>query len=167
MSDLKMPDVNSILIAGTLITDPILHKTPGGASVVTFTIASIRKYRDNSGIWRENICNVGIVAWHRLADFCFESLKKKSAVIVEGDLVSRTWREDDPNNRSVVEIRSRRIQVLENESGIFVETGESSETARAASPMPEAAELETPRARPQEETIEPTEFDFGYRDLKL
>jgi ribosomal protein S18 len=89
MSDLKTPDVNTVLIAGTLINDPVLHQSAGGTTSVTLAIASVRKYRDNSGIWRENTCSVSVITWRRLAEFCLQSLKKKSAVIVEGDLVSR------------------------------------------------------------------------------
>ena len=171
MSDLKMPDVNSIIIAGNLINDPVPSKTPNGTSVAHFTIASIRKYRDNSGIWRENICHVGVVAWHGLADFCQNTLQKKHTVIVEGDLVSRPWREDDANNRSVVEIRCRRLQILNPDTGVFVDplrpfAPEETAAIKAvpATPSPDA---QKPDVQQNDDSVDPTDFDFGYQDLKL
>ena len=115
MSELKMPDINNVLIAGNLTGDPTFRKTGNGTSVANFYIASNRKYRDNSGIWRENVCYVGIVAWHKLADACNEVLKRGSSVLVDGELQSRSWKNEDGTTRNVVEIRARRIQFLDKQ----------------------------------------------------
>ena len=42
MSDLKMPDINNLLIAGNLTSDPIYRKTSNGTPVVNFYITSNR-----------------------------------------------------------------------------------------------------------------------------
>ena len=47
-----------------------------------------------------------------LAESCRERLKKGSAVLVDGELQSRSWKSDDGHNRSIVEIKARRIQFL-------------------------------------------------------
>ena len=39
-------------------------------------------------------------------------MKKGSAVLVDGELQSRNWKSDDGHNRSIVEIKARRIQFL-------------------------------------------------------
>jgi len=54
----------------------------------------------------------GVVAWNRLAESCVDKLRKGSAVLVEGELQSRTWQTDDGSTRSTVEIKARRIQFL-------------------------------------------------------
>jgi len=41
-------------------------------------------------------------------------------VLVDGELQSRTWKTDDGHNRSIVEIKARRIQFL-NKRGKFVD----------------------------------------------
>lgn len=112
MSNLKMPDINNVLIAGNLTGDPILRKTNNGTPVANFYIASNRKFKDNTGQWRENVCFVGVVAWYKLADSCNEYLRKGSAVLVEGELQSRSWKTSDGNHNNVVEIKARRIQFL-------------------------------------------------------
>jgi single-strand DNA-binding protein len=149
MSSLKMPDINNLLIAGSLTHDPAFRKTASSTSVVNFTISSNRKYRDNSGIWRENVCHVGVVAWHKLAETCHEVLKRGSSVLIDGELQSRNWRNDDGTSRSIVEIRARRIQFLD------IKTSEESESRPV-----EKTDL-------PEEKVESTDFDFGYQNLKI
>lgn len=113
MADLRMPDVNNVIIAGNLIKDPTFrHTTTGGVPVANFSIASNRKFRDNSGQWKEDVCIIGVVAWYKLAESCYQNLKKGSAVLVEGELQSRTFKTDEGYNRNIIEIKSRRIQFL-------------------------------------------------------
>ncbi len=116
MSNLKMPDINTVLIAGNLTSDPTLRKTTNGTPVANFYIASNRKFKDNTGQWRENVCFVGVVAWYKLADSCYQFLKKGAAVLVEGELQSRSWRTSDGSYNNVVEIKARRIQFLNRQS---------------------------------------------------
>ncbi len=112
MADLKMPEMNSVVIAGNLTKDPIFRQTTNGTPVVNFTVASNRKFRDSGNQWQEDVCYVGIVAWNKLADSCRDRLKKGSAVLIDGELQSRNWKTDDGHNRSIVEIKARRIQFL-------------------------------------------------------
>lgn len=152
MPDLKMPDINNVLIAGNVSNEPTLRRTSSGTPVANFYISSNRKYRDNSGIWRENVCHVGIVAWHKLAETCITTLKVGSSVLIDGELQSRSWKNDDGSTRSIVEIRARRIQFLE--PGI----------------THDVEELGAGRTESKMETlqqIEPTEYDFGYQNLKI
>ncbi len=112
MADLKMPELNSVLIAGNLTKDPIIRQTRNGTPVANFSIASNRKFRDGDNNWQEDVCYVGVVAWNRLAESCVDKLRKGSAVLVEGELQSRTWTTEDGSTRSTVEIKARRIQFL-------------------------------------------------------
>ena len=113
MADLRMPDINSIMIAGNLIKDPTFrHTTTGGIPVANFSIASNRRFKDNSGKWKEDVCVIGVVAWYKLAESCYQNLKKGAAVLVEGELQSRIIKTDDGFNRNIIEIKSRRIQFL-------------------------------------------------------
>lgn len=112
MADLKMPEINSVVIAGNLTKDPIFRQTTTGTPVVNFTIACNRRFRDSNNEWQEDVCYVGIVAWNKLAESCRDNLHKSSAVLVDGELQSRTWKLQDGSTRTVVEIKARRIQFL-------------------------------------------------------
>ncbi len=112
MADLKMPEINYVVVAGNLTKDPIFRQTTNNTPVVNFSIASNRKYKDSSNQWQEDVCYVGIVAWNKLAESCRDRLKKGSAVLVDGELQSRNWKSEEGHNRSIVEIKARRIQFL-------------------------------------------------------
>jgi single-strand DNA-binding protein len=120
MADLKMPEINYVVVAGNLTKDPVFRQTTNHTPVVNFSLASNRKYKDSSNQWQEDVCYVGIVAWNKLAESCKERLKKGSAVLVDGELQSRSWKSDDGHNRSIVEIKARRIQFL-NKRGKITE----------------------------------------------
>ncbi len=124
MADLKMPEINYVIVAGNLTKDPIFRETTNKTPVVNFSLASNRRFKDSTNQWQEDVCYVGIVAWNKLAESCKDRLKKGSAVLVDGELQSRTWKTDEGHNRSIVEIKARRIQFL-NKRGKFVDSENS------------------------------------------
>lgn len=178
MSNLKMPDINNVLIAGNLTCDPSFRKTTNGTPVANFFIASNRKFKDNNGQWRENVCYVGVVAWYKLAESCYENLKKGSAVIIDGELQSRSWRNDDGTTRNVVEIKARRIQFLNRKIALRdddeFEEEESNEKGYDFEQIENEADetmLEDDHAAEKSEKEDKddgiSEFDFGYKNLNL
>lgn len=124
MADFKMPELNSVVIAGNLTKDPIFRQTTSGTPVVNFSIASNRRFKDKNDEWKEDVCYVGIVAWNRLADSCKDRLKKGNAVLVDGELQSRTFKTEDGMNRTIVEIKARRIQFLNKKGSVVSDKDE-------------------------------------------
>jgi single-strand DNA-binding protein len=112
MADIKMPELNNIVIAGNLTKDPVFRETSNNTPVVNFHIAANRRYKDSTNQWQEDVCYVGVVAWNKLAESCKDRLLKGSAVLVDGELQSRTFKTDDNKNRTIVEIKAKRIQFL-------------------------------------------------------
>jgi single-strand DNA-binding protein len=171
MYELRMPDVNNVLIAGNLTRDPAFRKTTNGTPVTNFWIASNRRFKDNNGQWRENVCYVGIVAWYKLAENCAENLRKGSAVIVEGELQSRSLRTEEGRNRNIVEIKARRIQFLnkkgegdEEEAISEIEDSEMVDESEGKS-APENPEQHVEKE--QDNNPRKGDFDFGYQGLEL
>jgi len=177
MADLKMPDINNIIIVGNLIKDPVIRQTTNGTPVANFTIASNRKFKDNFGQWKEDVCFVGIVAWYKLAESCSENLKKGSAVLVEGELQSRQWRTDDGHYRNVVEIKARRIQFLNKREMVLSDlemaprTDLVREDEKPSVPVADSEnenDIDEPEVTDiSSEEEDDSSFDFGFRDLKL
>ncbi len=171
MFDLRMPDLNTVVIAGNLTRDPTFRKTTNGTPVTNFWIASNRRFKDNNGQWRENVCYVGVVAWYKLAENCAENLHKGCAVIVEGELQSRSFRTDDGRNRNVVEIKARRVQFLNKKEETAEEEVESvptEETEPTSSPIEiSKEESEEPVEKTGEENPLKGKYDFGYQNLEL
>jgi len=112
MAELKMPELNSVMVAGNLTKDPTFRETSNHTPVVNFHIAVNRRYKDSNSQWQEDVCYVGVVAWNKLADSCKERLAKGSAVLIDGELQSRTFKSDENKNRTIVEIKAKRIQFL-------------------------------------------------------
>jgi single-strand DNA-binding protein len=112
MAELKMPEINTVVIAGNLTKEPTFRETSKNTHVVNFHVAVNRRYKDSSNQWQEDVCYVGVVAWNRLADSCKDRLNKGSAVLIDGELQSRTFKTDDSKNRTIVEIKAKRIQFL-------------------------------------------------------
>jgi single-strand DNA-binding protein len=163
MADLRMPDINSVIIVGNLIKDPAFRQTTTGVPVANFTIASNRKFKDNSGAIKEDVCFIGIVAWYKLAESCYENLRKGSAILVEGELQSRQWKTEDGFSRNTVEIKARRIQFLNHR-----DTHHEENSVFEHEPATEPAE----RADPPHENENPShkpdgDFGFGYRGIKI
>jgi single-strand DNA-binding protein len=178
MHNLRMPDVNLVIIAGNLTRDPVFRKTTNGTPVTNFWLACNRKFKDNNGQWRENVCYVGVVAWYKLAESCSENLHRGSIVIVEGELQSRSIRTEESKNRNIIEIKARRIQFLnriENVNGLPNEEdtakGKESESFEEEEPAAQNTSASESTPTNNEVTDENTplsgEYDFGYQDIKI
>lgn len=177
MADLKMPDINNVIIVGNLIKDPIIRATTNGTPVANFTIASNRKFKDNFGQWKEDVCFIGIVAWYKLAESCSDNLRKGSAVLVEGELQSRQWRTDDGHYRNIVEIKARRIQFLNKREMILSDMESAAHLPVEGEELPgsgdpenkedSTSEIPDETSKEDQGKEEESSFDFGFRDLKL
>lgn len=111
--DLRMPDLNMILLAGNLTNDIKYSETKTGTPVVNFYVASNKRFKDRNGVIKEDVCFVGVVAWDNLAVSCKENLHKGSSILVTGELQSRKLFTDDGAPRNMVEIKAKKIQFLD------------------------------------------------------
>lgn len=164
MAGYKMPEINTVIIAGNLTKDPVLRHTTNGTPVANFFIASNRRYKDNTGQWREDVCYVGVVAWYKLAESCAEYLRKGSAVLIDGELQSRNLRSADGVFRNVVEIKARRIQFLDRRTS-EMKTLENEEEKEDLEEQMEYQRLEDENVI--DDSPEDDKDEMGYRELKL
>jgi single-strand DNA-binding protein len=113
MAEIRLPSLNRVLITGYATRDPELRYTPAGTAVANFGIGSTRRYRDQSGEWKDDTTFVNVVAWQKWAEVVRDSIRKGSPMLVEGRIQSRSWEGEDGKRRTVVEIRADRVQALE------------------------------------------------------
>lgn len=104
---------NQAILMGNLTRDPELRQTPNGHSVVSFSLALNRSYKDSSDEWKEVTDYVDIVAWAGLAERVAQYLSKGSRCMVVGRLQSRSW-EQDGNKRSKVEVLANDVTFLDS-----------------------------------------------------
>ena len=107
--DLRMPDLNLILMAGNLTNDPKYSETKTGTPVVNFYMASNKRFKDRNGTIKEDVCFVGVVAWDNLAVSCRDNLTRGSSVLVTGELQSRKIYSDEGAPRNMVEIKAKKF----------------------------------------------------------
>ena len=112
MTELRLPEVNRVLISGRLTRDPDRRFTQDGTAVTRFDIAFHRTVRVR-GTLSETTGFVGVITWQRLAEVCGEYLKKGSAVLVEGRLNLRGWKSAEGEERSRLEIQADNVHFLE------------------------------------------------------
>ena len=118
---------NKVILMGRLTADPELKQTATGVAVTSFSLAVDRKY--NKG--EEKQCDfITIVAWKQTAEFICRYFKKGQAMLVCGELQTRTWTDQNGNKRHATEVLASEAAFCESKK----ETeGYSSPTAHNAS----------------------------------
>jgi single-strand DNA-binding protein len=102
--------MGQVTIVGNLTDDPELRYTPNGAAVAKFRVAVNRRYKDQSGEWKDGDTSYFTVnAWRTLAENVAETLTRGANVIVVGRLQQRSWETQDGEKRTVIEIEADEI----------------------------------------------------------
>jgi single-strand DNA-binding protein len=104
-----MNNLNSILIEGNLVRDPLLRSTPKGTQVCTMSLASNRYYKQESGFERE-VSYFDVETWAKLAEVCYAKGKKGRGVRVVGRLRQSRWSDPDGKSRSKISIVAEHVE---------------------------------------------------------
>jgi single-strand DNA-binding protein len=83
--------VNKVILVGNLGRDPEVRSTPSGQPVATFSLATNRKWKDQSGNRQEETEWHNVVCWGRQAEVAGQYLTKGKQIYVEGRLQTRSW----------------------------------------------------------------------------
>jgi single-strand DNA-binding protein len=76
--------INKALLYGNITRDPETKALPSGMTVVTFSIATNRTYKDKNGAKQEAVDYHNIVAFGKQAEVIAQYLRKGSALFIEG-----------------------------------------------------------------------------------
>lgn len=111
--------LNKAILVGRLTKDPELKSTASGISVVNFTVAIQRKFKDANGERQTDFINC--VAFSRTADFVKTYFNKGNMISCDGSIQTRTW--DDADGK-----RHFFTEVIVNDAG-FVESKRDAEAS--------------------------------------
>ena len=92
---------NKVILVGRLTAVPELRQTGGGTSVTNFTLAVDRKYSRGS---EKQTDFLSIVAWRSTAEFICQYFTKGNAILIEGELQTRSWTDSQGNKRYATEV---------------------------------------------------------------
>ena len=87
--------LNKVMLYGNLTSDPDLKSLPNGNKVVSFSIATNRSYKDESGAKKDIADFHNIVAFGKLAEIFAQWLKKGKPVYLEGRIQTRSWEDQN------------------------------------------------------------------------
>jgi single-strand DNA-binding protein len=130
-----MSNLNSILIEGNLVREPLFRSTPKGTSVCTFNLASNRFFKQDTGLEKE-VSFFEIETWARLAEICYNLGKKGRGVRVIGRLKQDRWNGSDGKPHSKISIVAEHVEFRPE----FKSAENQSEVGRKYTGANEAAE---------------------------
>ena len=129
--EVYMNNLNSVLIEGNMVRDPIVRSTPKGTQVCNFSIASNRYYRQDTNFEKE-VGFFDVEAWGRLVDTCISQGRKGRGVRVVGRLKQGRWTGDDGKNHSRVSIVAEHVEYRADYKKADVPSTEAESVAEAA-----------------------------------
>jgi len=104
-----MNNLNSILIEGNLVRDPVFKSTEKGIPICSFTIASNRFYKQNSELEKE-VGFFDVEAFSKLAEACKGHGYKGKPVRVVGRLKQNRWKNAEGKSCSRILIVAEHIE---------------------------------------------------------
>jgi len=104
-----MNNLNSILIEGTLTKDPVFRLTAKGTPVCTFSMASNRFYKQDTGMEKE-VSFFDVESWSKLAEACRDKGCKGRGVRVVGRLRQDRWNGTDGKTHSKIVIVAEHVE---------------------------------------------------------
>ena len=112
--------MNKAILTGRLTHSPELRTTNTGTSVVHFSLAVRRTFKNASGEYDTDFINC--VAWKQSAEIIAKYFNKGDGITVFGEIRTRSYTDKDGNSRNAVE-------VLVNEFEFPITRKAASETA--------------------------------------
>ena len=99
---------NKVILIGNITKDVELKQTPNGVSVCSFDIAVNRKLN------KDEVDFISIVAWRQQAEFVSKYFKKGQAILVCGQIQTRSYTDKQGNKRTAVEVVADEVSFVGN-----------------------------------------------------
>ena len=105
-----MASFNKVILMGRLTSDPELKQSSNGVSVTSFNIAVDRRFSKGE----DKQCDfITIVTWRNTAEFICKYFKKGQAMLVCGELQTRSWEDQQGNKRYATEVVASEVTFCE------------------------------------------------------
>ena len=112
-----MASLAKVTLIGNLGRDPETRYTPNGTMNVQFTMATNRRFRDQSGQDQERTTWFRVTAWGKLAE-TLDSLTQQGfltkgrQVYVEGRIEAREYTDQNGQTRTSLDVNANEFQLL-------------------------------------------------------
>lgn len=120
-----MASFNKVILIGNLVETPELKMTASSTSVTSFRIAVNRRFAKEG---QQDTDFITIVCWRATAEFVVKNFTRGRAILVCGQLQSRSWTDKDGKNRSTLEVVADEVSFVDRKPA---ETTATTETPTA------------------------------------
>ncbi|QSR34193.1 single-stranded DNA-binding protein [Marinobacterium iners] len=122
--------VNKVILMGHCGQDPQIKELPSGDKLVNISLATNESWKDRqTGERKERTEWHRVVMFGRLADIGAQYLNKGRQVYVEGNLRTRSWTDNNGQQRYMTEIVAKEMQMLDRNSDVTVPAQQSNATS--------------------------------------
>lgn len=97
---------NRVTLMGRITHDLELKQTSTGVSVLTFSMAVDRNYENNG---ERETDFIPVICWRRNAEFVYKYFGKGSMILVEGQLVSRKYTNNEGKEVRAIEVNASSV----------------------------------------------------------
>lgn len=104
--------LNKVILIGRFTRDPELCSTAQGVSKCSFSLAVERNYQTTEGERQADF--ISCTAWRGTAEFISKHFQKGSLICIEGSIQTRSWKDNDGNNRYGTEVVAERSYFVES-----------------------------------------------------
>ena len=87
---------------GRLTKDIEMRQTPNGVSLVRFSIAVTRRFKNSNGEYDADFINC--VAWRKTGEFIARYFQKGSMIAIVGSIQTRSWDGNDGKKQYATEV---------------------------------------------------------------
>lgn len=103
-------DLNEVTLLGNVTKDPDLRFTPGGAGVISFSIATNRRYKKDEN-WVDEPSFHNIVVWNQ-AEQLAQRIKKGTRILIKGRIQTRSWDGADGKKQYKTEVVADKVILI-------------------------------------------------------
>lgn len=108
--------MNRVFLYGHLGADPELKMTNGGTPVMKLRLATSERQKKNDE-WVDHTEWHNVVVWGKRAEGLAKFLAKGAALIVEGNIRTRSYEDRDGNKRYATEINANEVRAAGKREG--------------------------------------------------
>ncbi len=124
---------NKVILIGNLTRDVELRYLPSGQALAKCGIATNRRYKDASGMQKDETMFIDFTVWGRSAEVANQYLHKGSRVLLEGRLTLEQWTDQSGQKRSRHSVTVENLKMLDRKGeGEAPAQGGYSEPAQSA-----------------------------------
>ncbi len=101
-----------VVIIGHVGRDPEMRYTPSGVPVTSFTVATNRRWTNQSGEQQEKTTWFRVTCWRKLAETAAQYLQKGKLILVEGEVEAQAYTDREGTARATLELTATNFKFL-------------------------------------------------------